>query len=547
MGVFGDLGLNASNDSDAEKIKKYAKELNNEYKFPMADECKWGGLNICDLGFNYGTTRPDNAQKFEELVEKVVAHFPEMKLHFYVTGDGAEYQWDKISKNGVLVDYEPWCMNIHCDGEYFKELLSYIDYIALQGFEVSHNEAECSFDWKYDRISEEDKCNSVLQHISKQLPQVELICYKNEWKDGVPEISEYCIMMNGDGEWIEADWTMIHLADECVFGILQDKATIFDVIKDAGACFALQLEEVRKDHSQCATVGCIISHTEAPIGFMQYFKPEDKEWLEQADDSYCAIYNAILLWGMYNSFNAVPETFVDEDTKEEVMITRLELLDTPLFELGADKEAELFANIYNTNYDRSCNNTKMSIIELLEFTDVDYTIILHKMLDSRECCVSRGEVDEEIKWMCEKLGDIYRWGCERFGRFIDKQKAKKYYDIARITDDNPLDDVEQHAEYDDTPTSFKYTIKGDAGELKAIIEKYATMPLDNEFGIYAPINNIMHELVGTDPKEPKYRGNVLYASEENGSLVVEGEANEADVLGYAILKKYPALELKIEE
>ena len=236
MGVFWELGLNAGNESDAGKIKAYAKELNNAYKFPMADECEWGGLCFCDLGVNYGTTRPDNAGKFEELVEKVVAHFPEMKLHFYVNGDGAEYQWNKISKNGVLVDYEPWCMNIHCDGEYFKELLAGVEYIAQYGFEVSHNEAECSFDWKYDRISETEKCNSVLQHLSKQLPQVELICYKNEWKDGAPEISEYCIMMNGDGEWKEADDTMIDLAEKCVYGILEDKTTIFDIIKDARTC-----------------------------------------------------------------------------------------------------------------------------------------------------------------------------------------------------------------------------------------------------------------------------------------------------------------------
>ena len=548
MSVFWILGLNASNESDAEKIKKYAKELNNEYKFPMADECEWGGLGICDLGFNYGTTRPDNAQKFEELVEKVVAHFPEMKLHFHVNGDGAEYQWDKISKNGVLVDYEPWCMNIQCDGEYFRELLACIDCIAQYGFEVSHNEAECSLDWKYDRISEEDKCNSVLQHISKQLPQVELICYKNEWKDGVPEISEYCIMMNGDGEWIEADWTMIHLADECVFGILQGKATIFDVIKDAGACFAQLLEEVRKDHSQCTTVGSIIYNADNPIGFMQYFKPEDKEWLEQADDRYSAIYNAILLWGMYNSFHAVPETFIDEETKEEIMVTRLELRDTPLFEMNADEAMTLFARLYNQDYSGCCDNRNRNIIELLEFTNVDYTIMLHKMLDCRECSVTRGDIDEEIKWMCEKLGDIYRWGCEQFGRFIDKQKAKRYYDIAQIADDSPLDDEKEYAEYEDTPTSFKYTIKGDAAsELKALIEKHSTMSLDNEFGFYAPVNKIMHELVGTDPKQPKYRGNVLYASEENGNLVVEGEANEPEMLGYAILKKYPSMEIKVEE
>ena len=35
MGVFWDLGLDASNESDAGKIKKYAKELNNDYKFQI--------------------------------------------------------------------------------------------------------------------------------------------------------------------------------------------------------------------------------------------------------------------------------------------------------------------------------------------------------------------------------------------------------------------------------------------------------------------------------------------------------------------------------
>ena len=549
MGVFWELGLNASNESDAGKIKAYAKELNNDYKFPMADECEWGGLGICDLGFNYGTTRPSNAQKFEELVEKVVAHFPEMKLHFYVSGDGAEYQWDKISKNGVLVDYEPWCMNIHCEGEHFKELLPNIGYIEQQGFKVSQDETACSLNWKYDRISEEDKCNSVLQHISKQLPQVEIICYKNEWKDGVPAISEYCIMEDGEGEWEEADIAMMNIGECCIEGqgILEGKATIFDIIKDAGACFAQILEEVRKDYRHYYLIETIMSNTESPIYFMKYFKPEDKEWLIQEDECYITIFNAILLWGMYNSFHAVPETFIDEETKDEILVTRLELRDTPLFEMNADEAMTLFARLYNLDYSGCCDNRNRNIIELLEYTDIDYTIILHKMLDCRENSVTHGNIDEEIKWMCEKLGDIYRWGCERFGRFIDKQKAKKYYDIAQITDDNPLDDEKEYAEYEETPTSFKYTIKGDAGELKALIEKHATMSLDNEFGFYAPIQEIMHKLVGTDPNQPKYWGNVLYMSEENGNLIVEGEANEPEMLGYAILKKYPSMKIKVEE
>ena len=546
MGVFWDLSLKASNESDAEKINAYAKELNNVYKFDLTDEDGYGGLAFFEWGFSYGTVEPDNAERFNEFINKVVANFPELKLNFFGSGDGTCQQWEKVSKNGVLVYFEPWQMNIHCEGEHFKELLSNIGYIEQQGFKVSQNETGCSLHWEYDRKSEEEKCHSTLQHLSKQLPQAEIVCYKFELKDNVPSINEYCIMKGGEGEWIEADSTIMNLGDACIYGILEEKATIFDVIKDAGACFALALEEVRKTPSQCTAVGYMISYAENAIGLMQYFKPEDKEWLEQADDRYRTIYDAILLWGMYNSFHTLPETFVDEDTKEEIVITRLELQDTPLFEMDANNEARLFARLYNTEYRREWNNMNKNTIELLEFTNVDYTIILHKMLDSREYSITRGEIDNEIKWMCEKLGDIYRWGCERFGRFIDKQKAKKYYDIAEITDDNPLEDEKQYPEYEDTPTSFKYTVKGNTNELKTLIEKYATEPLDNEFGFYTPINKIMHELVGTDIKQPKYFGNVLYALVEDGDLIIKGEANEPEVLGYAVLKRYPTLQVLIE-
>lgn len=545
MGVFWDLSLRAGNENDAEKINAYAKELNNIYKFELTDEDGYGGLEFFDLGFCYGTAGPSDAKKFDDFINKVVAHFPEMKLHLFVSGDGACCQWEKISKNGVLVDFEPWYMNIHCED--FKELLSNIGYIEQQGFKVLQDETACSLLWKYDLKSEDEKCHSTLQQISKLLPQAEIICYKNECKDNVPFISEYCIMKDGEGQWIEADNTIMYIGDECVYGVLEGKATIFDVIKDTGACFAQILEEVRKEPSQSWIVGFIISNAEKALDFMQYFKPEDKKWLEQAKDNFCAIYKAILLWGMYYSLYTKPETFFDEETNEEMLITRMEIHDTPLFEMDADEEMKLFAELYNKENGREAKNLNKNIIELLEFTNVDYTIILHKMLDSREFSITRGDIDDEIKWMCEKLGDIYRYGCERLGRFIDKQKAKKYYDIALITDDNPLEDEKQYRDYEDTPTGFKYTIKGDAtGELKALIEEHATMSLDNEFGIYAPVNKIMHELVGTDPKQPEYRGNVLYVSEENGDLIIKGEANEPEMLGYAILKKHPTLQVLIE-
>ena len=97
--------MRAGNTNDAEKINAYAKELNNTYKFELTDEDGYGGLDFFDWGFGYGTAGPSDAMKFEEFIDKVVAHFPEMSLHLYVSGDGACQQWEKVSKNGVLVDF----------------------------------------------------------------------------------------------------------------------------------------------------------------------------------------------------------------------------------------------------------------------------------------------------------------------------------------------------------------------------------------------------------------------------------------------------------
>ena len=105
MAVFWHLSLKASNESDAEKINAYAKELNNVYKFNLTDEDGYGGLAFFERGFAYGTAEPDNAERFNEFINKVVANFPELKLNFFGSGDGPCQQWETVSKNGVLVDF----------------------------------------------------------------------------------------------------------------------------------------------------------------------------------------------------------------------------------------------------------------------------------------------------------------------------------------------------------------------------------------------------------------------------------------------------------
>ena len=149
MGVFWELGLNAGNESDAGKIKAYAKELNNAYKFPMADECKWGGLCFCDLGVNYGTTRPDNADDFDQLVACAMP------------------------------------------------LLTTQDIKA----EVNDNTHEIT--WEYSEENEAQVCDEIVTKVGELMPEVKVVCMKHD--EDYPEFGslQYCILGEGDGEWRE--------------------------------------------------------------------------------------------------------------------------------------------------------------------------------------------------------------------------------------------------------------------------------------------------------------------------------------------------------
>ncbi len=98
---------------------------------------------------------------------------------------------------------------------------------------------------------------------------------------------------------------------------------------------------------------------------------------------------------------------------------------------------------------------------------------------------------------------------------------------------------------DTNPISATLTIKGDATELKSVIEEYAEMP-DNEFGIYVPINKLMNLFVGSNLKY--YKGNVLFVNEEDGALIITVEMNNSSYpFKYAIERRYPTLEVMVDD
>lgn len=306
-------------------------------------------------------------------------------------------------------------------------------------------------------------------------------------------------------------------------------------------CIVRLLEEIRKGNTSCiSTIKEVLEQTKNLVHCLSYFKTEDKEWLVTAE---LPIFDCILLAGMHNSWCTWNETFVDEDTKEEILIVRNESNDVPLFEYHREEEKVLFERVCNT-WMMGHSDLSENFIELLAYTDVDYTLLMRKQLERRKHHIEKGEIDDEIIWLCKELGDVYRYmGWEHHGYFIDKKKAQMYYDLAQITDDSPMADVDSYEDYMDSPNIWRITAKGNATELKALIMKYAKLP-DNEYGIYSPVENIMHDLVGTDSRQPEYRGNVLHIYEKSDNFEFTIEADNLIPFISALNIKFPMIDIQ---
>lgn len=275
--------------------------------------------------------------------------------------------------------------------------------------------------------------------------------------------------------------------------------------------------------------------------YLRLLQTVDKQWLLALNSPESL---SIVLATMYiHKVREWEEIFIDEQTGEQVPITRTEILNETVFEQN-DKEAKaLFEKVSKENI---TDDDFRSFIECLEYAPLKTTSLLLEKIEEMEKC---NRTEEELyKWACEMVADRYRWGCEECSIFIDKVKAKEYYEKAGITDENPLEDS-----YDDDryPKTFEYIIKGGCPELKALIMEHAELPENDDdeirLGIYARVNGIINRLTDNEERHHEYQGNILHIDEENGNLIITAELPDALPLRAAIQHRYPELEIEVGE
>ena len=539
------LKIKVVDAQDAEKMKNCVRELSKEYTLvPTSDDPDDGwyqaGLEYGDDFVHYTDGIVERLDQFIELADKVAAHFPEMKLLFtqFNTDNQGLYRYE--SKDGKFVRISPLKVTLYTnDAEDFNQLLACAEpLLTAQGINADVNTATKEITWGYSKKNESQVCDALIAKMSEQMPDIQVVCMKHDVDS--PEFGglQYCIMGKGEGEWKKITGVTFDIAYAIWYADLDSalELTVYDAFTDPVRCVKAMLEEIRKGKMQGDdylnySVKDIIFQEQK---FLHLLQPEDKQWLLDLDRVEA---DCIVLAGMYRSWRTWEESFTDEDTGETVTIERHEILTTPLFE-SHEGEVEALLEKVCTARGTLCK-IKDIVWTLRTYTPLNYTRLLVDNIEN---------LYGDRLWACKEIGDLYRWGKEEFGFFIDKQKAKEYYDKAGVTDENPLEDSDDYGEPD--PCIYIYTVRGEITPLKELTEKIANKygDTENELGWYVPMNIFMYYLVRTDPKRADYCGNLLNAEEKDGTLLLKIETERGqNAFAYALKAKFPELEVEIEE
>lgn len=257
-------------------------------------------------------------------------------------------------------------------------------------------------------------------------------------------------------------------------------------------------------------------------------------------------------------FHFWTEAFKDEETSEDVSIERRDILDTELSYEERQLIKAIAADIPNLTDEEllrfqeeisyfGCRTKEQIYIERVRRGEESMAEFIKDVPTLRELC------DKGNRWAAYALFQKYYWGDEKQGIFINRQKAKEYYDMAG--------DIPYKEEWDDSddpgepnPSTYEYVLTGNTTSLDAVetlihdLCKRFGIPENEEdgLGLYVPQRALMKVLVGSDTEY--YRGNILYLNREAPDrLVITSEADKGEPLLYALRHRYENLSVEMKK
>lgn len=330
--------------------------------------------------------------------------------------------------------------------------------------------------------------------------------------------------------------------------------------------FGNMLNEVRQGNKDLIplVLNALLEDGDLQGKFLNLLETEDKQWLLALDNLKA---DCIVLAGMYREkCRYYDELFTDEDTGEEVLIERTELIDgTSWFERNKDEAQALYGKICATDLPDADVRMVVDWVDATPFNDM---AIVEKKKRQMEEQVPAHELGLSplYGWICEVLGDAYYYGEEDCGYYIDIAKAREYYakaqEIKHATGDetfmlwgNPMEDFDEKdwEDHEACPYTCHYRLSGSTEVLNKVrtfidklTEKYG-MP-DNEFGRYVPTPILLQALLGIKSKAPNYWGNLLFMEDQpDGTLSLTMEVELTHVWPHVLEQGFPGIEVETEK
>ena len=285
---------------------------------------------------------------------------------------------------------------------------------------------------------------------------------------------------------------------------------------------------------------------------LDVFKPSDKQELMELAEKGNIHAMFCLIKGLSVKERSYEETFVDEDTGEQVTVPRCDVEEGVTFEKeeaeeGKEDEMTRLANMLYGAKER------MSEEELY--------FLFRLPIDSDPFClelVNRGNeeyaesiddygillelIEKGNKYAALAAAFKRQYGDEEQDVFIDLKEAKRLYDIAGV-------EMEPN-EYNYGIYEFDYILKSDTPDslntVKVLIEDLADHygTPDKEFGLYVPLDILMMMLVGS----PYYHGNVMSMdAEDPNQIKLHVEASSMEPLLYALSLCFPHLDIEASD
>ena len=285
------------------------------------------------------------------------------------------------------------------------------------------------------------------------------------------------------------------------------------------------------------------------------FDASDKEWLMKYAEKGFVPFICALLEGMRKKYHIFYEDFIDEDTQEKTVIPRYELLDGTTFEATPEEIEHLEQLLLSHIKDMSIR--ELTIVKDYTENSQPYSLeLIYRGDDSEAENIEDPKLlldllEKGNKYAARELYYKYNWGDEEHGIFINKKKAREYYDMAgdALRPDEEWEEEENPGE--PFPRSWCYTLKGNPSAISAVVtlvnelcNKWGTP--DNELGLYVPQEIMIKSLVGSYSKY--YQGNIISMEQEvPDRLLLYTEADSKEPLKYALLKAFPDLEVEVKE